>query len=193
MALLDLALNLLTSDLIGEIAPPGQQWGIFQNGAPVVVCDSVQDMSYRQEWSISDAPQEQGAFTSFDKVWLPFDVRVRFNAGSAAQRQAMISSIAAIAGTTNLYDVVTPDAVYNSVSISHQDYRRAANKGLGLLSIEVWCLWIQQVGTAAGNNTAQPSGADPTVQGAVQPGTATPSQTTAVYDIPSLESPTPTQ
>src|ERR1700733_1279931 len=129
-------ISLLTSDLIGEIASNGTQWGIFQGGAPVVTCDSVQDMSFRQEWAISDFATEEGAFQSFDKVFLPFDVRVRFNAGSASQRQAMLSSIAAIAGTTNLYDVVTPDAVYNHVTISHEDYHRPARQGLGLLSVD---------------------------------------------------------
>ena len=87
-------ITLLTSDLIGEIAPNGALWGIFQGGAPVVTCDSVQDMSYRQEWAISDFATEEGAFQSFDKVFLPFDVRLRFNAGSAAQRQqAMLNRL----------------------------------------------------------------------------------------------------
>ncbi len=170
------AVALLTADLITEISSVGAQWGVFQNGVPVIVCDSVQDMSYRQEWTISDFAVEQGAFESFDKVILPFDIRVRFNAGSAAQRQAMLGSIAAIAGTTNLYDVVTPDAVYTSVSMSHEDYRRTARQGLGLLSIDTWWLWINQQSSAAGQNTAQPSGASQIASGVVQPTALTSSQ-----------------
>jgi hypothetical protein len=175
-------ITLLTSDLIGEIAPVNAQWGIFQGGAPVVVADSVADMSYRQEWVVSDYPVEQGAFQSFDKVALPFDVRFRYNAGSAAQRQALLGSIAAIAGTTNLYDVVTPDAVYNNVTITHYDYHRTAQRGLGLLSVEVWALWVNEqaaLANAAGN-TATPSGADPVSGGTVQPSTPSVTQMQAV-------------
>ena len=176
--------TLLTADLINEIAPNGAQWGIFQNGVPVVVADSVADMSYRQEWTMSDYATEQGAFQSFDKVQLPFDARVRFNAGSAAARSALLGSIAEIAGTTNLYDVVTPDAVYNDVSISHYDYRRTARSGLGLLSVDVWCLWIpQQASTSsASGNTAQPSGANPVNGGVVQPTAPSATQQQTISD-----------
>jgi hypothetical protein len=163
--------ELLTSDLIGEIAQPGFLWGVFEGGAPVVVCDSVQDLSFRQEWAISDYPVEGGAFESYDKVSLPFDIRIRFNAGSAASRAALLASLDAIAPTTNVYDVVTPDAVYNSVTVSHVDYHRASNRGLGLLSVEVWFLWVNEQSSlaSASGNTATPSGASPVNGGTVQP------------------------
>lgn len=164
-------LNLLVADTIPEIAQAANRWGVFQNGAPVVICDSVQDLSYRREWAVSDFPVEGGAFMSYDKVALPFDIRIRFNAGSAAARAALLASLNAIAPTTRTYDVVTPDAIYNSVTVSHMDYHRAANKGLGLLSIEVWFLWVNQQSSLANapGNTASPSGASPAPGGTVQP------------------------
>ena len=90
--------SLLDDDLIGEIAPPGSQWGVFSGGAPVITADTVTSLDYKQEWAISDFPVERGAFESYDKVALPYDARVRFAAGgSAANREALLGSIAAVA------------------------------------------------------------------------------------------------
>lgn len=166
-----MGLNLLVSDLIPEIAQSSNRWGVFKNGAPIVVCDSVHDLTYRREWAISDFLVEGGAFESYDKVALPFDIRIRFNAGSAASRAALLGSLNAIAPTTGTYDVVTPDAVYNSVTVSHMDYHRSSNRGLGLLSVEVWFLWVNQQSSLANapGNTASPSGATPAPGGTVQP------------------------
>ena len=179
--------QVLTADLIGGFASPTEQWGIFQNGSAVVTADSVVGLDYKQEWAISDYPVEKGAFESYDKVALPFDSRVRFTAGSAAARASLLASISAIAGTTQVFDVVTPDAVYPSVNITHYDYRRTARSGLGLLSVDIWCLQINQTaslsasgtstqGTATPDGTAQPSGADPVNGGSVQPTATTATQ-----------------
>lgn len=173
-------LFLLTRDLIGEIAPPGAQWGIFSGGSAVVTADNVVAFDYKQEWSISDYPVERGAFESYDKVSLPYDARIRFTAGgNVAKREALLTSIAAIAGTTNLYDVVTPEYIYTSVTISHYDYRRTARSGLGLLQVDVWCLQVNQ-NTAFDDNTAQPDGADQVNGGSVQPTGVTSSQDNAI-------------
>lgn len=161
-------LTLLTGDLIGEIAPPGAQWGIFSGGSAVITADNVVAFDYKQEWSISDYPVERGAFESYDKVSLPFDARVRFTAGgNIGRREALLSSIASIAGTTELFDVVTPEFIYTSVTISHYDYRRTARNGLGLLQVDVWCLQVNQ-NAFLDNGTAQPDGANQTNGGAVQ-------------------------
>ena len=159
-------LTLLTQDLIGDIAPPGAQWGVFSGGGAVITADTVLSLGYKQEWSISDYPVERGSFESYDKVALPFDARVRFAAGgSATNREALLSSIAAIAGTTQVFDVVTPEFVYTSATISHYDYQRTSHQGLGLLQVDVWLLQvIQQGNDDALGGASQPDGA-PTVNG----------------------------
>lgn len=155
-------LTMLTNDLIGEIAPPGMQWGIFGNGSAVVVADSVVAFDYRREWAISDYPVERGAFESFDKVELPFDARFRFTAGgNIARRSALLNSLEAIAGTTTIYDVVTPEMVYPSVSVSHIDYQRTAMNGVGLLNVYVWCLHIRQTADSTGGSSSGSSSSNP--------------------------------
>ena len=171
--------TLLTQDLIGEIAPPGSQWGIFSGGGAVISADTVAEFDYKQEWAISDFPVERGAFESYDKVDLPYDARVTFLAGgSEANRSALLSSIAAVAGTTQVFDVVTPEAVYISATISHYDYQRTAKRGLGLLSVTVWLLQIIVQGDD--QSTAQASGSGQINGGSVQTTDPTPSQDSAI-------------
>ena len=172
-SLILLAADLVTS-LVGLIAP---QWGIFLNGVPIIDADSVVSFEYKQEWTVSSFPLEQGAFQSYDKVNTPFDVRVRYaTGGSDADRQAFLDSIDAVAGSLQLFDVVTPNAVYTSVNITHWDYRRTATNGVGLLVVDIWCIEVRVTATTQFSNTQQPSGADAKSSGIVQPKTPTPQE-----------------
>lgn len=178
--------SLLTQDAIslflGDTSP---QWGIYQGGSPVVVADSVKSFEYRQDYQVADFPVEQGAFQSYDKVQRPFDVRLRFSSsGSSTSRQALLDSIAAISGDTNVYDAVTPDAIYQSVNVDHYDYRFTEGKP-GLLIIDVWCIQIMASSPPSSQNSASPSAASPVNGGTVQASPATPSQSSLVLsEIP---------
>lgn len=163
--------SLLVADLIGGIGGLGQQqWGIYLGGAPVIIADTVVSVEYKRDFSISDYPLEQGAFETYDKVELPFDVHVKFaSGGSPAARQEMIDSIEGILGDLNFYDIVTPDAVYTSVNILHHDYRRTATNGLGMVVSEVWGRQVRVSAQTAFTATQSPSGSDPVAGGQVQP------------------------
>ena len=165
---------LLLADALGlPPSPLAPQWGIYLDGEPVVDADSVVTFDYRQEWTVSDYPLEQGAFQSYDKVQTPFDVRVRYAAGGSQQnRQALLDSIAVIASDLNLYDIVTPEAVYQSVNVTHYDYRRTATNGVGLLQVDVWCVEVRVTAQAQFQNVQNPASASPQTQGNVQPGSS---------------------
>ena len=157
----------------------GPQWGIFLDGIPIVTADTVSAFDYRKESVISDYPLEEGSFESYDKVQTPADARFRFTTGgSADERQAMLDSIIAIEGDLNLYDIVTPEEVYSSFNIRHQDYRRTAQAGVGMLTVDVWCTEIR-VATASYGSTAAPSGATPENGGTTQPVAPSAMQATA--------------
>lgn len=178
---------LLVTDLIlafpGEIATP---WGIYLGGVPVVEADSVVTFDFRQEYTVSDYPLEQGAFESYDKVQVPFDVRVRYAAGgSEFNRQLLIDSIASIVGDLNLYDVVTPEAVYPSCNVTHQDYRRTSVNGVGLLQIDVWLVQVRVTAQAAFQNVQNPQSASSQSSGLVQPSSLTPAQTSIMGPVTS--------
>lgn len=160
----------------------GPPWGVFLNGIPIVFADSVATFDYKQEWTISDYPVEQGAFETYDKVELPFEVRIRFTAGgSEINRFNLLNSIAAIADSVTLLDVVTPEQVYPSVTISHYDYRRTAQNGVGLIQVDVWFTEVRVTTTTAFSNTQAPQGNNPQGGGNVQSSTPTPSQASSNF------------
>lgn len=67
------------------------------NLLPVVA--STIEFDFEANYHISDYPQEQGAFQSYNKVQMPFECRVRLACGGTiAQRQAFINSLLAILG-----------------------------------------------------------------------------------------------
>ena len=155
------------------------QWGIFSGGSQVVVAETVRSFDFRQSWPISTYQTEEGGFQSFDKIEMPFEQRVEFmTGGDDAAKQALLDSVAAIAGDLNLYDVVTPTAVYTSCNVTRYDYDRKNENGVGLLKVTVHLIEVRvnattQFGTAtpitnakepgsnsaADNGTAQPSAA----------------------------------
>lgn len=159
----------LVSTLLGALAP---QWGIFLDGSPVVIADSVISVGYKQGWRIADYPIEGGGFVSYDKVDTPYDARVRFSTGgSVADRQDLLDSVAAIASTTQVFDVVTPEVIYASACVLDYDYDRTATEGVGLLHVDVHLQEVRLSATAAfsNTNTQAPSGASPQSGGVVLP------------------------
>lgn len=139
------AVQLLTVDVLSILgAQNSQQWGLFQNGEPVVTADNVVAFDFRQDRRISNYPVEEGAFESYNKVPVPFDVRLTFSTGgSVAKRQEMINSIDAIIDSTDVFDGVTPEKVYTSINPVHQSMRRTGRSGAGLVVIDVYCQQIR--------------------------------------------------
>lgn len=145
-----------------------QEWGIFLDGNSAVPADSVISFDFRREWTVSNYPLEKGTFESYDKVQLPFEAKMRFSVGGTVNdRQQFLDTIDSIAGGLNLYDVVTPEETYRSVSITHYDYRRTATDGVGLLLVDLWCSQVRVTATTKFSSTKTPSGADSSSGGAV--------------------------
>ena len=159
----------LVADVVGFLFGKGPQWGIFLNGKPALLADSVVDFSYKREYTLSDYPVEQGAFESYDKVQTPFDARFRFSAGgSTSNRQNFLNALDMIEASLALYDVVTPEKVYKSVSVVHIDYKRTNSNGVGLIVADVWCSQVRVTSVPAFTNTQSPAGASPVNGGTVQ-------------------------
>lgn len=119
---------------------------------------SVVDFAYKQDWAIADYQVEGGGFQSYDKVQLPFDVRMRVAAGgTSSNRQSLLDEIDAIANTLFLFDVYTPEKIYQSCSIAHYDYKRSANSGVGIIVADMWLQQIRVSSTAQYQNTQQPT------------------------------------
>lgn len=182
---LSATLTLLVADavrfFVSGLAP---QWGIFLDGRPVIVADSVVTFGFKQDWPIADYQVEEGAFESYDKVETPFLTRVRLACGgSTSRRQAFLDSVSAIVGDLNLYDVVTPEVVYQSVNVTHWDYHRTAQNGVGLVTVDLWLLQIRVDATATFSNTKSPGAAGTRNGGSVQTSPPTPSQASSAAEV----------
>lgn len=148
-------------------------WGVYLNGLPVFpMANSTVSFEFKQDWNIGTYPVEDGGFQSYDKVNLPYDVKVKIaSGGSPIERQALLMAVDAASRTLDLYDVVTPERIYQSCNIMRYDYRRSASNGVGMIVFDIWFQEIRVTSSATFTNTAQPGEAGQTGVGNVRPET----------------------
>lgn len=145
-------------------------WGIFLDGAQVFDYESFATFEFSKDFLIADYPVEPGSFQSYDKVEEPAEIRVTLTSGGdEASRNALLQDVLAAVGTTDLYDVVTPNGVFVGFNIRHADYKQTANSGLGMLIIRLTLQQIRVSASATFQNTQQPGDAGRVGNGNVQP------------------------
>lgn len=147
--------SLALTDNLAGLGSPFTQWGIYKNGAPVIVFDTVLNFDFKRDWSLATHPIEGGGFADYNKVAIPYSAHIKFAAGGSREnRAALIQSVANIAGSLELYEVVTPEVVYPRVNVQHYDYSRAAGNGVGMIVIDVWLLEVRITSSSGGSSSA---------------------------------------
>jgi hypothetical protein len=139
---------LLTADdpALFLLFPP--QWGIFsQDGGPILTVDSVASVEYTRDYRISDFPQEQGAFASYNKVQQPFRAKLVFLIEQS--RIAFLQSVEAAVASLDFVTVVTPEIQYPSANLTSYSYRREASNGKTLIRVEVQCEQVRVINAAS--------------------------------------------
>lgn len=174
---------------IQDIAAPS----LVGSGAPanfLPASASTAKFEYKQDWTIADYPIEQGGFQSYDKVQLPFDVRVRLNcSGPVAQRQAFLSTLDAMSNTTQLFDVHTPERTYANCSVSHIGFDREATAGAAMIQADIWFQQIRLTQAATFQNPQNPADTGQINSGTVQTSTLPPIPGSVVSSSPFLQAP----
>ncbi|WP_046901584.1 phage baseplate protein [Gluconobacter oxydans] len=179
-----------------------KKWGIYQNTRDpltgqtgtenVLSAAHVHGVEYESSYAVSDAPQEKGAFISYNKVKAPYNARVTLicdgsETGSSgllssltslisgltggagvSVRQDFLSTLERIVADTNLYHVVTPERTYINANIVGYRWRRTSENGLTMLVAEVALQEIRKTAVSTFTNTAQPQGAASIQGGTVQ-------------------------
>ena len=169
-----------------EANQPPTRWGIYTSGGfPVIVGDGCVAFEYDKDYRVSDYPQENGSFRSYNKVETPFQVRVTIQkGGSSADRQDFLNTVEAVLyDASTLFEVVTADQTYTSVTVNHADYRRTVTNGATLLTVELRCEQIRLTAVQTFSSTAQPGGAEKVSGGPVQPHKPTPAQVAAAPKV----------
>lgn len=149
--------QLLTVDALGLFADLGAPlWGLFLNGEPVVIAESVTSFEYKKHATIASFPVEGGIFENYDKVSRPFDVRLQFTTGGTlADRQALRDSADAAVDSLDLMDAVTPLKTYVSVNPVYCDYRHTNVNGVGLLIVDMFCEQVRATATSSFSSGSQ--------------------------------------
>jgi hypothetical protein len=185
-ALVSSVTNKLTKDIPGGLFK-SSQWGIFRSDAtltPVTTWDSVIKVDYRHEMKISDFPVERGNFASYNKVQVPFDIRISFaigGEGGTTARATFLAQLETAVQSLDLFVVVTPEAFYPRANLIHMEYSRESRRGLNLLVVEVW---VQEVRTTEGASfTDMSTGRTPTFNPTVTTGSQQPTFVGPPQDI----------
>lgn len=186
-----IATNALQSTLWqASQAPPA--WGVFDSqGNAVISPDSILDFDNENEWSISTFPVQDGAFASYNKVIVPFEITLRMTkGGTQTDRERFLAQVQAIAGDTNLYTIVTPEYSYQNCNIrKYSNTRRGVQGAFFFAEIDIHFIAINQVAsqyTSTQVNTA--NAADPTAAGAVNQGTVNPQPITPSASLAAADS-----
>lgn len=170
-------IQLLSSDAIALTGQLTTTWGLYYNGQPVVQPDSVVSFEYKQDMRIPTYPQEQGAFQSYNKVLMPYDIRLEMSkGGSASDRQTFINSIQSALESLNLYSVVVPEITYPAANVVHYEISRTAAKGMTLITAMLWLTLVRS--TSAAPSSAAPNPSNPSGAAFVTGGTAFPTAPT---------------
>jgi hypothetical protein len=135
----------------------------------VIVAQTIKEVSYKQTNRVSSAPQEQGAFLSYNKVADPFEGSITFlQGGQQIDRSTLLEDAEDVVASLDLYNLVMPEIVYSSINIISQSFRRSSAEGTTLIALTLQLEEIRVTGVAEFTQTQQPNGASPINSGQVQ-------------------------
>ena len=172
---------LLTADTILNALFQGQ-WGVYdQYGSPLIIGDSVMGFDYRNETKNSTYPIEDGGFQSYNKVQVPYDAKITFAIdGDVVERSTFLQDCDALARSTQLVNVVTPEMTYVNANATRCEYSRTRdNGGVSMIQVTMFFEEVRQGVTATFTNTTNPSDQDAAANGTVQPTDQNPPPTPA--------------
>jgi hypothetical protein len=88
--------------------------------------------------------------------------------GTVDDRQAFLKAVRDAWSATILYNFVTPECVYLDVNVVGVRQQRAADRGNGLMALDVTLRKVRQTATLAFTETKEATGEDVVNKGSVQ-------------------------
>lgn len=187
--------TLLEDYLVSDAA---SHWGIFDSsGNRVLTAARVVSLDGQSKYQISDAPMEDGAFTSYNKVTTPRSYRVLVvcdgseagsggltdlvsmyslgtlgnaltGAGDMYVRKDFLDTLEELEQDTNLYSVATPEKVYRNANIIGSRWSRSSRGGITMPSVEIMLQELRLTATSSISNAHEPQGQATQTNGTVQ-------------------------
>lgn len=150
----DVPTSLMRSDSLALSSAFGApQWGIWSatGGQQILEANSVLSVEYARDYNVSDYPQEQGAFQSYNKVTIPYLAKITFIITDTRVR--FLSRVEDAVKSLEFVTVITPEKTYPSANLTHYDYRRQ-KENQTLVDVTVWCREVRLAGQTQLTNTA---------------------------------------
>ncbi|EIO8739063.1 hypothetical protein LRG41_001581 [Salmonella enterica] len=150
--------------LINSVLAPS--FGIYyasgkDQGKQPFTPDSFVVVEVGAEATVSTAPVEQGAYSTFNKIQRPPELHVTFTVEgwtafsgaipnltnfSTTSRSNVLEILEKMRTTAGLYDIETPDKTWTSCDLVKYDYRTRSNNGPTLLTVTAVFQTIQKTG-----------------------------------------------
>ena len=99
--------------------------------------DSFVKFEYKESHKISNYPVEQGSFQSYNKITLPYEIKLIVTKNGASNIGPFINQILLLLNSTKILSVVTPDKTFMSANLINFDYKKEARNGAVLLIAEL--------------------------------------------------------
>lgn len=179
--------TLLEDYLVSDAA---SHWGIFDSaGNRVLTAARVMSLDGQSSYQISDAPMEEGAFASYNKVTAPRAYRVlmvcdgseagsggisdlismySIGTGDIYVRKNFLDTLEVLEQDTNLYSVTTPEKVYRNVNIVGSRWSRSSRGGITMPAVEIMLQEVRLTATSSISNAHEPQGQATQTNGTVQ-------------------------
>lgn len=175
------SVSAMLSDSLGIQTREQSQWGIYdESGTQVLVPETVIAFEMAPESLVADYPIEGGGFESYNKVQLPFSVRLMMEkVGSKAERSAFLDMLENMRLSTELFDVMTPEKTYLDTTLERYELMRSNETGPQVLRVEVVMREVRLEAQVTFTNEESPNAVETANAGSVQATTPAASPTGA--------------
>lgn len=142
----------------------------------------VESLRMDEQSDICTAPQENGTFTSYNKVFLPYRAMIRMvcdgsETGSLGEnllpgfvrsaiglgpdtvRKDFLETLSRLVKDTNLYFVATPEGIYRNANITGYSFTRTAENGVDVITANITIQEVRQSNTSRWAGSRYPQGA----------------------------------
>lgn len=130
-------------------------WNIYNaDGETAVPFDTFFSISVSNETKVTTHPMERNGFFAYNKVQSPGQLEVVLGlTGDTISRSGVITALDALAASTDLVSVVTPEKTFVDYSLESFDYSRESGNGIDRLVVKLSLLEIVQVSPEYTNET----------------------------------------
>lgn len=134
---------------------PGAKWGIYAHGSETLLMgfNSVVEMAVTGESVVSDYVIETGSFESYNKVEMPNTYNLRMSQdGSLETRSLTLDWLSAQIKDTELFDILTPEKVWQKVTLISFKNNRNSDSGAAMLVVDCIFQEIREKDATYSNN-----------------------------------------